>query len=369
MRERSLEEAARLIAETALNGGSTDNLTAQILRVDALAMDALPPGLTDDTLPIPPSLSAGDVIDGFQLLREVHKTTRSQLVLASDPMGNRVALKIPGVESGENPDHLQRFTYEEWIARRVNSAHIVKAATASSQRSACYVALQWIEGKTLRQWMIDHPQPSIEETRVIAEQIARGLRALHRKEMIHQDLRPENVMLDGDGTAIIIDLGSVAVAGLEEAAPGLLGVLPGTYQYTAPEYLSGDMVSWRSDQYSLAVLVYEMLTGRLPYGAQVARVRNRRDQQRLNYQSAAIGDRAVPSWVDFALARACHRDPMRRYDALSEFLADLRSPSRSFKPSASKPLAERNPLRFWQRLALAQSLVICGFLLWWLSTL
>ena len=134
--------------------------------------------------------------------------------------------------------------------------------------------------------------------------------------------------------------------------------MPGTFQYTAPEYLAGDIVSWRSDQYALGVIVYEMLTGRLPYGAQVARVRSRRDQQRLSYATAADGASAVPDWVDFALARACHRDPMRRYDALSEFIADLRRPSPAFKPLAMRPLLEKNPLRFWQVLALLQALAI-----------
>ena len=362
----TLEGAAKRLADAALELGSDDNLTAQLVRVDALADASLPlPGI--DGLPPALDLAPGHSLDGFQLLREVHATERSRLLLAKDPAGVRVALKLPGYGLREDAEHLQRFAYEEWIARRITSPHVVKAASCGVQRSAVYVALEWIDGMTLRQWLRDHPEPSLKEVREIAEQIARGLQALHRREMIHQDLRPENVMLNSDGTAVLIDLGSTAVAGLEEASPGLLGALPGTYQYTAPEYLSGDIISWRADQFALGVLVYEMLTGRLPYGAEAGRVRSRRDQQRLRYRRADLGEGGVPAWVDFALARACHRDPMRRYDVLSEFLADLRAPSKSFKAHTVRPLIERRPLAFWKSLAFVQALVIVLLLVRWLE--
>lgn len=360
LRSGGLDDAARAIAEEALDRGSTDNLTVQLLRVEALAEPALAP--IDSALPLPQSLRPGDSLDGFRLLRDIHQTHRSRLLLALDAADNKVALKIPGVETGENTEYLQRFLYEEWVARRVDSPHIIKAAVADAPRSACYVAMQWIEGITLRQWMHDNPEPTLAAVRSIVEQIGRGLQALHRREMIHQDLRPENIMLNSAGTAIIIDLGSVSVAGLDESAPGLLGALPGTFQYTAPEYLSGDLVSWRSDQFSLGVIVYEMLTGRLPYGAQVARVRSRKDQKRLRYKPSDTGDSGVPAWIDFALARACHRDPMRRYDAMTEFLADLRRPSPGFVPKKAQPLIERNPLRFWQGVAFLQALALAYLL-------
>ena len=108
------------------------------------------------------------------------------------------------------------------------------------------------------------------------------------------------------------------------------------------------MVSWRADLFSLGVIVYEMLTGRLPYGTQVAQVRTLRDQRALRYLPARGDDCPVPGWIDFALSRATHPDPLRRYDALSEFTADLRQPAAGYKPSAERPLLERDPVRFWQ---------------------
>ena len=357
-----LDSAARLIAEKALEQGSEDNLTVQIVRIDDLPTDNHFPRITDAALPILQPLRPGQKIDGFTVVREIHHSSRSQLTLATDAAGNRCALKVPGTETRENPAYLQRFLFEEWVARRVHSPHLIKAADAGGARSASYVATQWISGSTLRQWMHDHPEPNLERVRDIAEQVVKGLRALHRQEMIHQDLRPENIMLDEQGTVVIIDLGSVAIAGVEQASSGQMGAMPGTLQYTAPEYLSGDSVSWRSDLFSLGVIVYEMLTGSLPYGAQVARVRNRRDQQRLTYKAADNSAHSIPLWVDHALAKACHRDPHRRYDALSEFVADLRTPSADYSPHASRPLLERNPLRFWQGVVALQFVLILWLL-------
>ncbi len=343
-----LDAAARRIAEAALARGSDDNLTVQIARIDALPPAQAGLALEVAELPIPPLPKAGDVIDGYRIVRPEHVTARSHVFLAADAEGRKVALKIPASDTAQDTAYLRRFVLEEWIARRVTSAHVVSAPPDTRQRTALFVVSDWVDGITLRQWMTDHPQPTRDQMRGIIDQIAIGLRALHRREMIHQDLRPENVMIDAEGTVKIIDLGSATVAGVEEAAPGTLGELPGTYQYTAPEYLSGDAVSWRSDQYALGVIAYEMLTGRLPYGAQVARVRSRSDQQRLHYATARDDDTGVPDWMDAALRRAVHPDPLKRYDALSEFVADLKRPGTGWNAARHVPLAERNPVRFWQ---------------------
>ncbi|WP_161555845.1 serine/threonine protein kinase [Mangrovicoccus ximenensis] len=332
-----------------------------------MRVDRLPEGGADlaqdmARLPVPPLPAPGDMLDGFRIIRPIHASARSHVFLAEAPDGARLALKIPAGDTAADEAYLRRFVLEEWIARRVSSPHVVKAAPAPASRSGLYVVTELVEGVTLRQWMTDTPAPDLETVRGIIAQIGLGLRALHRREMIHQDLRPENVMIDRDGTAKIIDLGSVAVAGVEEAMPGVLGEMPGTYQYTAPEYFSGDVASWRSDQYAIGAIAYEMLTGRLPYGAQVAKVRSRTDQRRLAYAPARDDDSSLPGWVDLALQKACHPDPLRRYDALSEFAADLRRPCREWQSRRHVPLMERNPARFWQgvsgllALALAVSL-------------
>ncbi len=243
---------------------------------------------------------------------------------------------------------------DEWVARRVNSAHVLKPCTPTRQRNYLYVAMEFIEGQTLTQWMIDHPKPELEAVRGIVEQIARGLQAFHRMEMLHQDWRPENVMIDPLGTVKIIDFGSTRVAGLLE---GAVAAGPGdilcTVQYTAPEYFVGEVGSEQSDLFSLGVITYQMLTGRLPYGTQVAGIRTKAAQNKRVYATALDEHRAIPAWMDGVLMKAVHPNPHKRHEALSEFVHDLRHPNLAFLNPTRPALAERYPLLFWKGLASA----------------
>lgn len=349
----SLDAAAQTIAREAHARGSADNLTIQIVRIDSLPpQDDFMPFDDGTALPVPPLPKAGDQIDGFRILREIHSNARSHIYFAATTDGARVALKIPSMELRGDPAYLRRFLMEEWIARRIASPHVVAAAPAPERRSALYVVTEWVEGQTLRQWMTDHPKPDLAQVRDIAGQIVQGLRAFHRRDMLHQDLRPENVMIDRDGTVRIIDLGSTRVAGVVEAGPGGGEDILGTLQYSAPEYFAGDAATWRADLFSLGVIVYEILTGRLPYGTSVSRVRSRRDAARLRYRPARDDATSIPDWMDDALRRAVHPDPSRRQAALSEFVAELRAPGAGWRAARQLPLVERDPVRFWKTLAL-----------------
>jgi serine/threonine protein kinase len=227
------------------------------------------------------------------------------------------------------------------------------------ERRFLHVAMEYIEGQTLAQWMTDNPRPELEKVRGIVEQIARGLQAFHRMEMLHQDLRPQNIMLDGTGTVKIIDFGSARVAGVSElAAPLERSSILGTLQYTAPEYFVGDAGTERSDLYSLGVIAYQMLSGRLPYGAEAARVRTRKAQRALQY--ASLTDE-IPPWIDAALRKAVHPDPLQRYEVLSEFVHDLRHPNAALlRPT---PLVERNPTLFWKGVSAILGLALLLVLL------
>jgi serine/threonine protein kinase len=310
-------------------------------------------------LPAPPLLDARTVLDGYIIQRPLHHSSRSHLYLASDSAsGTLVALKIPSVELRDDPAYLQRFMMEEWIARRLDHPNVVKAHLQDRKRTHLYTVMEFVNGQTLSQWMIDHPKPDLETVRGIIEQIASGLRAFHRREMVHQDLRPENVMIDANGTAKIIDFGSTRVAGVQETRPfPVADEILGTLQYAAPEYFVGESGTPRSDFFSLGVIAYQMLTGRLPFGAEVARTRTRAQQRKLRYASAA-DDGCVPDWIDGALRKAVDPDPSKRYDELSEFLYDLRHPNPAFLGRGRVPLYERKPLLFWQALSFVLALAI-----------
>ncbi|MBE7197300.1 MAG: bifunctional protein-serine/threonine kinase/phosphatase [Parafilimonas terrae] len=356
-----LQGAARRIVDAAYEAGSADNLTALIVRIDRLA-EGEPGEVVGQVGDLPPAplLEPPTVFDGYDILRRLHAGGRGHVYLASDrENGALVALKVPGLEQRGDPDYLRHFMMEEWIARRLDSPHILKAHPRTSPRSHLYTVMRYVEGRTLAQWMADNREPDLEAVRGIVEQIARGLQAFHRREMVHGDLRPENVLIDSSGTVRIIDFGATRVAGLVEPGSRSEGSLPqGALQYTAPECFLGYSPSPGSDLFALGVLTYQMLTGRLPYGGEAARARTMSRQRRLRYVSALHARPMLPLWVDGALKRATHPDPARRYEVPSAFVHDLRHPNPALAGERSVPLFERDPLLFWRLLSLVLGLTV-----------
>ena len=356
-----LDLAAQMIVEEALELGSTDNLTIQIARIKELPepnINELHEQVTK--LPFPPPLRPRMEFDGYEISRELHNSSRSHVYLAVDKeSGQQVVLKVPSVDLRDDEAYLERFLMEEWVARRVENAHILKPCEQTRKRNYLYIVTEYIDGQTLVQWMHDNPKPDIETVRNIIEQIAQGLQALHRQEMLHQDLRPNNIMIDSAGTVKLIDFGSVRVAGVAEitTAKPQENIL-GTAQYTAPEYFLGETGTTRSDLFSLGVIAYQMLSGRLPYGASVARTSSHADQRKLAYQSVLDAKSTIPAWVDDAIRKAVYPDPSKRYDELSEFIFDLRHPNEAFLRKGRQPLIERNPLVFWKSVSLGLAVII-----------
>ncbi len=341
--------------------GSTDNLTALWLVVDQLPdPDAL--GLYQQlhTLPVAPLLDTRQIFEGYQVIRVLYHSSRSHVYLADDLHQHQaVVIKVPSTEQQDQPAHLERFLLEEWIARRIDSPHVLKAYQPDRPRQTLYITMEYIQGQTLSQWMIDHPKPDLETVRGIVEQIAKGLRAFHRLEMLHQDLRPANIMIDHTGTVKIIDFGAVEVAGILDIRPNLEQThLMGTAQYAAPEYFIGERGSVQSDQFSLAVIAYQMLSGQLPYGTDVAKCNTKLAQRHLRYRSVLADDRAIPAWIDDTLKKALNPDPDKRYDDLSEFIYDLRHPNPAFGHQTRKPLIDQHPVAFWQAVSFVLLLVI-----------
>lgn len=345
-----LDEAARQLVAAARTKGD-DDCTVQLLRIDELPpADAAQLQMQREGLAIAPPLAPRARFEGFALVRELHVSSRSHVHLAVDEAtGQQVVLKLPSVDLRDDPDYLDRFVLEEWVARRIDSIHVLKACAIERPRRHLYVAMEYVDGQTLAQWMIDHPRPTLDSVRGIVEQLAKGLQALHRKEMLHQDIRPENVMIDRSGTVKIIDLATTHVAGLDDTARESRALaIQGTLQYAAPEYFVGHGGSVRSDLFSLAVIAYRMLTSQLPYGLNVPRVRTIAEMNRLRYVPVRHFRPDLPEWVDRVLQKALHPDPTKRQQAVSEFAYDLRSPAQEFLRPRRSPLIERNPVRFWQ---------------------
>lgn len=349
-----LNIAAARLAELALEQGSDDNLSVQFVRIESLpnkTAGELHQELTQ--LAFPPPLEVGSEIDGYRIIRKLYVSARSHVFMAVDKAtAQQLVIKLPAVDHRQGSAQLERFFIEEWVARRIDNPHVLKAWQQVRQRNYIYSCWEYLPDQTLEQWMRDNPAPDLTAVRDIITQIARGLQAFHRLEMLHQDLRPANIMIDSRGVVKIIDFGSVRVAGLEEISSPLERVnLLGTAQYTAPEYFLGEYGSEASDQFSLAVIAYQLLSGRLPYGAEVARAQTRNAQLRLNYRSVLSADRPIPAWLDYSLRKALDANPAKRYDSLSEFVYQLSHPLPAYLSQSRPPLLERDPVVFWRGLS------------------
>lgn len=349
--QANLDYTAKAIVEKALANGSDDNLSIQIARIDSLPeQETIKIKQEISALELPPILEARHEFDGYTIIRNIHASSRSHLYLAKDNSSkNCVVLKTPSVNLADDNDYLEHFVMEEWVSRRLNSPYLLKAATSNKDRKYLYTVFEFIEGKTLAQWAIDNPKPDLERVRDIIEQIAKGLQAMHRMDMLHQDLRPENIMIDENGTVKIIDFGAVYVAGIQESlliAP--VTYLKGTALYSAPEYFLGLAGSTQSDLFSLGVITYFLLSGRYPYNNDVAKTKSLTAQKNLVYKTVLHEDLEIPAWIDSALKRALQAQPEKRYQELSEFIHDLRQPNANYLNEVKPPLIESHPVEFWQ---------------------
>ena len=351
-----LDRAAREIATAALRAGSPDNVSCQMVRFDHLPqLDARAwlDRLTEK--PFPPDLEPGMRLDGYRIVRGLHASARSQVYLAVDEeSGASVVIKTPSVNYQDDAIYLDLFSHEEWVGKRLHSPHVLQMIEPVRPRQFLYSVSEYVDGQTLRHWMHEHPQADLQLVRDLVGQIARGLMAFHRLEMIHQDLKPENLIIDRQGTVKIIDFGSTKIAGVEEIATPIHRLtLLGTRHYTAPEYLLGEPCSARSDLFSLAVITYELLTGHLPFGERYDETTIRR----LQYTSARQWAPDLPLWVDWALEKALRRNPVQRQEELSEFLHDLAEPNPAFLSARRLPLLTRAPVDTWRALFIASLLV------------
>jgi len=266
-----------------------------------------------------------------------------------------VILKTPSVLYSDDTHYIEHFLQEEWAGKRINHQNVLEILESDRNKSCLYYVTEYLDGQTLREWITHNPKPEIKQVRKVIEQIAKGLRAFHRMEMLHQDLKPENIMITKAGIVKIIDFGSVRIAGIAEITPldhGEQENILGTLNYTAPEYHVGQRGNTKSDLFSLGVICYEMLNGSLPFG-DMPENPSRTNLERLIYIPSIRCNNMVPIWIDGALKKATNLSPKSRYDELSEFLHDLSTPNPQFLRAEDKiPLIQRNPLIFWKSTTL-----------------
>ncbi|MFG6666478.1 protein kinase [Halomonas sp. HNIBRBA4712] len=332
-------------------GYGGDQFCFQILRIDELPEETEDdPALIYGDLPIPPELSPGQRFDGLEIERVLSRNAQSRVYQVRDAHSRRrMVMKAPSPELSLRNAYLEHFLLQQWVVERVNSPFVVKVIDPSRPRRYLYYLMAYIESETLREWADRHPQASLKQRLDIANQLGKAVQALHHRDIIHQQISPDNVLIDAHGQVVLADFSACHMRDMEgHRNSGELLRQVGFSEHTAPEYALGDSIGRRSDQYSLASTVYWLLTGELPYTLTPDRLRSHTDLESLSYRSARGANPEITPALDDALKRAL--DPQRalRFRKLSELLYALRV---SLGQVSMDTDMRREPRRFWQGVA------------------
>ena len=245
----------------------------------------------------------------------VYKAWDEQLDLA-------VALKVLRPDLARDARRLERFKQELVLARQVSHPNVVRTHDLGGDGEIVFLTMDFVPGRSLDEVLGEEGRLDPERAAGIARQIASALAAAHEAGVVHRDLKPGNVLVDGSGRAAITDFGiarSLAGAG---PGPTLPGTVVGTLDYLSPEQARGGVVDGRSDLYALGILLYEMLTGKLPFagGSDAEVLAQRLTGATRDLRSAGV---EVPRALAEIVRRLLQRDPERRYQSAREVLADL----------------------------------------------
>jgi serine/threonine protein phosphatase PrpC len=355
LRERSAsDDTARALVAAALDAGSADNCTALVIDVVELpTVESADIGAAISQLPLIPVPISGETVDGFLLKVLISDGRYTRLYGALDEIeGGEVVLKFPKPQVAAVAALRAAFVREAWVGARVHSPWVGRTIELPPGRQTClYTVMPLYQGELLETRLTR--RLGLEEGRNIAIKLARGAADLHRAGIIHRDIKPDNVMLEPDGSPKLLDLGAVRVPGLEDSQPENI---PGTAAYMAPEMFEGEAGNEATDLYALGVTMFRAFTGEFPYGNQDATSPPRRNRPKA--LSALRPD--LPAWLEAAIGRAIAIDPARRFHDMIEFAVEMeagpaRAPVTTRRP---RTFYERNPIQFWQGVAVLLALAL-----------
>ena len=348
--DADLNQLAKAFVEKALEQGSDDNLSLQVIHVEQLP--ELNQFHIQQDYVFPQQLSKGEVFEGYVIDKILHQNHRSCLYLAHDTQQQPLVIKTLGVDLQQDKYAVEQFQLEDWVSKRLKHDNLMQCYPHNTEKKYLFQCYEYLQGETLAQWLHRQEKPlNLDEILPILQQTALALNAMHRLEMLHQDIRPKNIMVINAENAMkikLIDYGSTAVRGLVEINPKNANRALGTLAFMAPEYFIDHSPSVHSDQFSLAVMAYYLFTKQLPYGTDLARCNSLKQLKKVQYYSIRKYRPDLPIWLDKILGQALSIEPIHRFEALSELIHNLMHPSKELLNSKPPAIIERDPLRFWQ---------------------
>jgi serine/threonine protein phosphatase PrpC len=350
----AMQAAACSLCDEALERGASDNVSVLSVHVRSLPAGDLRDSFAElKSLPAPPLLSAGDVLDGFFVTALRHESAVSRVYQVTDSASGRaLALKTLAGAAALDENARSALAHEEWLTKRANARFFPAAfAMPATRRTALYIVSTWHEGRSLKA-AIGHDQHfTFSEGLKLASALTRAAGALHRRSIIHRDLTPANVHLGADGEIRVLDLG-IATSGFEPTAAHAAAA--GTPTYIAPEQYAGSAASVRSDLFAVGVTIYHALTRRFPYG------------EIEPFQHPRFGEPTpptryrpdLPAWFETVLLKAVAKKPEDRFETAEEMLLALeRGASHAISRPEAAPMVDRIDVALWQRIAMVSVVV------------
>lgn len=287
------------------------------------------------------SIHPGDQLDHYRIERLVARSGMASIFCATDlNSGKQVAIKIPHPEVESDPVFFERFKREQEIGTKLNHPGVMKVINEDGH-SRVYLVMEWVEGKLLRQILSEQGKLPQERALRIARAVCDTLDYIHSHGVAHRDLKPENIMVDAEDRTKLIDFGIASSAGARRITFTKLSETMGTPDYISPEQVKGKRGDARSDLFALGVMLYEMLTGKVPFqGSSAFEIMN--DRLLNNPVPPRELDPAISPQLQEIIYRALERQPENRYATAREFARDLDHPE-------EVGVAERPEMRDWKR--------------------
>jgi eukaryotic-like serine/threonine-protein kinase len=286
------------------------------------------------------SLEAGSMLDSYLIEASVARSGMATIYRAVDQRNQRVvALKIPHPDLEADPILFDRFQREAAIGEKLDHPRVMRVF-GDEERSRIYMVMEWCDGRLLR-YILDEGKLPQERILRIAIAVLEALEYIHAQGVVHRDLKPENIMVDEHDNIKLIDFGIAGDAAARRLTYANITAALGTPNYISPEQVKGKRGDGRSDLYSMGVILYEMLTGKLPFSGPTPMAAM--NDRLLNHPTPpSVADPSISLQLQEVLYRALERDPKNRYAKAREFQHDL-------EHLDQVGIEDREELRDWQK--------------------